>query len=130
SRDRVLGLLARTLGDDLAARRHFADAQCFCEERGLRPELAWTCYDFAALLINAVRHDDRARGVALLDQALSISQELGMHLLGERARALAQSEEVTSLSRTSPKYPDGLTEREVDVLRLIAAGRADRAIGH
>ena len=30
---------------------------------------------------------------------------------------------------TAPAYPDGLTEREVDVLKLIAAGRSNREIG-
>ena len=32
-------------------------------------------------------------------------------------------------ARGCPVYPDGLTEREVEVLRLIAAGKTDREIG-
>ena len=39
-----------------------------------------------------------------------------------RERALAEPE-------TGPAYPDGLTHREVEVLRLVAAGRSNPEIG-
>ena len=63
----------------------------------------------------------------LLDEALSISTELGMKPLMERVAGLkVQIEEQPAASST---YPDGLTEREVEVLRLIATGRSNREIG-
>lgn len=125
-RDRLLGLLARTMGDDARARQHFADALAFCEQRDLRPELAWTAYDFADFLFSSSRSEDRARSGDLLNEALALSRQLGMRPLEERALALAQR--IASDRATRPTYPDGLTEREVEVMRLLAAGKTDRVI--
>ena len=43
--DRVLGLLAYTLGNLGQATSHFEDALAFRRKAGYRPELAWTCCD-------------------------------------------------------------------------------------
>jgi DNA-binding CsgD family transcriptional regulator len=125
-RDRLLGLLAETFGDEARARQHFEAALSLCRSRGLRPELAWTSYNYAALLARATSHGDRARSADLLNQALAISQEIGMRPLHERALALSQRTPMPAV--TSPAYPDGLTEREVEVIRLVAAGKPDRII--
>jgi len=125
-RDRLLGLLARMMGDDARARQHFADAMLFCEQRELRPELAWTSYDFADFLFASPRSNDRAQGAELLSQALAMSRQLGMRPLEERGLTLARRASPPSLTR--PSYPDGLTEREVEVIRLLAAGKTDRLI--
>jgi DNA-binding CsgD family transcriptional regulator len=124
--DRLLGLLAWTFGDARLARQHFAAALPFCEERGLRLELAWTCYDWANLLADSTRADDRGRCVDLLNRALSICQELGLRPLHRRATELA--ERLTPYTSPRAALPDDLTEREVEVLRLMAAGKTDRAI--
>ena len=44
-------------------------------------------------------------------------------------KATALGELVESQPASAPRYPGGLTEREVDVLKLIAAGRSNREIG-
>ena len=62
----------------------------------------------------------------MLDEALSISTELGMAPLLQKVTALKERAE--SLPVRAPAYPDGLTHREVEVLRLVAAGRTDREI--
>ena len=64
--------------------------------------------------------------MSLIDEALTISQELGMRPLVERV--LECLERAKSQPVASPAYPDGLTQREVEVLRLIALGRSDRDI--
>jgi hypothetical protein len=75
---RVLGLLAQTSGHvDLAA-SHFEDGLAFCRKAGYRPELAWTCYDYANLLLEMRQHKRRFE---LLREALSLSTELGMRPL-------------------------------------------------
>jgi DNA-binding NarL/FixJ family response regulator len=43
-------------------------------------------------------------------------------------RAVLLQEQAESQPARAPAYPDGLTQREVEVLRLIAAGRTDREI--
>jgi predicted ATPase/DNA-binding CsgD family transcriptional regulator len=139
SSDRLLGLLAQTMGNLDKASEHFEDSLTFCRKAGYRPELAWTCYDYAEALLNPVgaQHAaplqstptdpaNRAKPMFLLGEALAISSELGMRPLMERALALR--ERAGSSPAKAPAYPDGLTEREVEVLRLIATGRTDREI--
>jgi DNA-binding NarL/FixJ family response regulator len=72
------------------------------------------------------RRGDRARALPLLEAALAQFHEIGMVGWARRAEELKTS----VLERTAGHavYPDGLTPREVDVLRLIAAGRTNREI--
>ncbi|MEE8163663.1 MAG: response regulator transcription factor, partial [Anaerolineae bacterium] len=69
---------------------------------------------------------DRDKAMSLLDESLAISSELGMRPLMVRANAL--KEDAAARPARAPAYPDGLTGREVEVLRLIAAGKTDREI--
>ena len=82
--DRVLGLLAQTMGNLEAAATHFDDALAFCRKAGYRPELAWTCCDYADALLQRNGEGDRAKGMSLLDESLAIASELGMRPLMER----------------------------------------------
>ena len=52
--------------------------------------------------------------------------ELGMRPPSERISALR--EKAGEPVRASA-YPDGLTQREIEVIRLVAAGKMDRKIG-
>ena len=82
--DRVLGLLAHTVGNLEQAGAHFEDALSFSRKAGYRPELAWTCCDYADLLRDRDAEGDRAKAISLLDESLAISSELGMRPLMER----------------------------------------------
>ena len=82
--DRVLGLLAAILGMYDQARKHFEDALAFCRNGGYRPELAWTCCDYADMLRSRDEDEDRGKANALLDESLAISSDLGMRPLMER----------------------------------------------
>ena len=124
--DRVLGLLAQTIGSLDQAMSHFEDSLAFCRKGRYRPELAWSCYDYADTLLQRNNEGDRAKAMSLLDESLTISTELGMGPLMERVVAL--QERVESEPAQAPTYPDGLTQREVEVLRLIALGMTDREI--
>ena len=90
SNDRLLGLLAHTMGNMDVAAEHFEDALAFCRKAGYRPELAWTCCDYADTLLqrastSSARTDDRQKAITLLDESLAITTELGMRPLMERA---------------------------------------------
>ena len=76
--DRLLGLLADTMGDQEAAMAHFVDAHAFCHKAGYRPELAWTCSDYAEALLNRNETGDRAKAIALLDEALTHSNDISV----------------------------------------------------
>jgi DNA-binding CsgD family transcriptional regulator len=129
--DHLLGLLAHTMGRLDEAMGHFENAISFCNKGGYRPELAWACHDYAGALLVGARHavplpDAQARAISLLDEALTISTNLGMRPLMERVQARQQK--AAAQPGPIPAYPDGLTGREVEVLRLIAAGRSNREI--
>ena len=66
------------------AAAHFEDGLAFCHRAGYRPELAWTCCDYADALRDRDGDGDRTKAVALLDESLAISSELGMRPLMER----------------------------------------------
>jgi ATP/maltotriose-dependent transcriptional regulator MalT len=66
---------------------------------------------------------DQERGMALLDQALAIFQRIQARKMVEKVASLL--EQIEALPNVAPAYPDGLTRREVEVLRLIAAGRSN-----
>ena len=78
----------------------------------------------ARALLTLDRPGDRQRAAALLGEVAAIAGELGIHGLGERASALRSELAVPA----APVWPAGLTGREVEVLRLIAAGHSNRAI--
>ena len=82
--DRVLGILAHIMGSLDLAITHFEDALAFCRKGGYRPELAWTCCDYSDMLRERNGDGDLAKAVALLDESLAISSELGMRPLMER----------------------------------------------
>ena len=82
--DRVLGLLAHTLGNLDQASAHFEDALAFCRKAGYRPELAWACCDYSDMLLQRNEEGDRTKAMSLLDESLAISSELGMRPLMER----------------------------------------------
>ena len=82
--DRILGIMSTAVGDLDQAVSHFEEALAFCRKAGYRPELAWTCCDYADTLLERDGEGDQATATALLDESLAISSELGMRPLMER----------------------------------------------
>ena len=128
--DRLLGIISQTMRNLDQAASHFEDARAFCRKAGYRPELAWTCCDYADLLMVGAglkpAYTNSEKSVALLDESLSIATELGMTPLMERVTE--RLEQVQAMPEPAPVYPGGLTEREVEVLRLIASGNTNLEI--
>ncbi len=124
--DRFLGLLSQTVGNLNLSEGHFDNSLSFCRKAGYRPELAWTCYDYADMLLERNGEGDLTKAMLLLDEALAISSELGMRPLMERVGAPRERAEAQPVR--APAYPDGLTQREAEVIRLVAAGKTDREI--
>ncbi len=94
---------------------------------GFRPELAWTCCDYADTLLQRNEPGDREKAMSLLDESLTISTELGMRPL--MGRTQDRLDRIGSTAPETPAYPSGLSQREVEVLRLLALGKSNREIG-
>ena len=88
--DRILGLLALTTGELDQASSHFDASLNLCRKAGSRPELAWTCHDYADTLHQRRGAGDFEKAKSLLDESQSVSTELGMRPLMERAKTLSR----------------------------------------
>jgi DNA-binding CsgD family transcriptional regulator/tetratricopeptide (TPR) repeat protein len=124
--DRILGFLSQTIGNLDDAQTHFEEALVFCRKAGYRPELAWSLYDYACMLLERNASGDRQKATQILSESLAISTELGMKPLMEKVVAL--KEQMKAQPGRAPQYPDGLTQREVEVLRLVAQAKTNQEI--
>jgi DNA-binding NarL/FixJ family response regulator len=125
SASRHLGMLAAAMKRWPEAERHFETGLAMNARQRARPWLAHTQHQYAAMLLARDGAGDRERAIALLDEALAAAREIGMAVLAERAAALR---EAADRAPGRARYPAGLSQREVEVLRLVAAGRGNREI--
>jgi DNA-binding CsgD family transcriptional regulator len=123
---RYLGALATTMGHWGTAAQHFEDALAMNARMGARPWLAHTQHEYAKMLLARHQPGDHDKAAALLDVALTTTRDLGMRALEERLTAyLGQT---TTLPPAAPSSLADLSQREVEVLRLLAAGKSNRDI--
>ncbi|WP_189819326.1 helix-turn-helix transcriptional regulator [Streptomyces olivaceoviridis] len=95
--------------------------------------LARVRHRLAAVLLAEGGDDERERAVELLRLAGAVAAHLGARPLADAVARLAQRARLTltGAARRAPADPAaalGLTSRERDVLRLVAAGRTNRQI--
>ncbi|MCV7445605.1 AAA family ATPase [Mycobacterium paraense] len=114
SADRYLARIAALDGDDAAAERHFGAALEMDRRMGSVVHISETLAR-TALFAAARGHTEEARRLA--DEARVLAAQIGQRRVVEL---------VDSLLTVGP---DGLTDREVEVLRLLAEGLSNRAIG-
>ncbi len=119
--DRYLGMLAATLGEWGQADRHFERALELDRERGAMTWVAHADYQFARALIASDRRDD-PRFANLVGEARDLATRIGLRALLGRVDSLGEP-------ATAVLLPDGLSPREVEILRLVAGGLSNREIG-
>jgi class 3 adenylate cyclase/DNA-binding CsgD family transcriptional regulator len=97
---RPLGMLARTMERWEEAEGHLEHALAFNEKIGAWPWLARTRYEYALMLQERGRPEDRDKAQRLVNQALATFEELGMKKDVERALALKL--QLQGVDTTSP----------------------------
>src|SRR4029453_8438984 len=107
--DRALGIAAAAAGDTQAAHRHLLEAEALGRRIGFRPELALSLVHHGAFEPDAL-----AEGLRLCD-------ELSMQVLARRIRTPLEG-------GRRQRHIGGLSDRELEVLRLVAQGRTNRDI--
>jgi hypothetical protein len=85
---RSLGLLATTSSRFQDAARHFDDAMETNARMRAIPWLAYTQYDYGHMFLRRDEAGDREKAAALVAEALSTAQTLGMKPLSEKATVL------------------------------------------
>jgi DNA-binding CsgD family transcriptional regulator len=117
SADRYLARMAALDGDYAGAERHFAVALEMDRRMGAVVHVAETLARHA-LFAASRGHAEEAGHLA--DEARAIAAPIGQTRVVDL---------MDSLLATDFQGPDGLTDREVEVLRLLAEGLSNRAIG-
>jgi DNA-binding CsgD family transcriptional regulator/tetratricopeptide (TPR) repeat protein len=126
--DRALALAAAGRGDVHAALRHLADAEALARRAGMRPELALVLLQRGRLERDHALIAGADRGRAAIAEGLRLCEELGIEHLGRRLLDQPGTVGGGGGGRRRRTGPDGLSDREVQVLRLVAQGRTNRAI--
>ena len=121
----LLGDAAALLGQPDEARELFRQALELSEGIRNRPEIALTRLELAELLLDHYP-DERAEALEHLDFAITELRDMKMQPALERALGLREGLEAKPVEK--PAYPDGLTQREVEVLRHIIAGATNHDI--
>jgi DNA-binding CsgD family transcriptional regulator len=121
--DRYLGMLAATVGEWDTAEAHFDSALELNRRMGAHTWTAHTTYEYGRMLLHRGGPGDDARARELLTETVGACERFGLRGLRRKLRALQGTQ------RAHVEGPDGLSSREVEVLRLVAAGRSNREIG-
>jgi len=124
---RLLAAAASLLGDPEKARGYLRQALENCAKIGFRPELALSRLELAELLLRNYP-DERPEALAHVDFAIEELTAMGMEPAMERALRLSGRRRERREAR-GPALPDGLTQREAEVLCLSAGGKSNREIG-
>jgi DNA-binding CsgD family transcriptional regulator len=126
--DRVLGEIETLLGSWSQAHTHLSAAEEMARRGGIVPELARTLLAQGKLALAQGGRGSVTRARTLFKQALGLFEELGVQ--GEAQALREQLEHLPGRSsiRKDRSLPAGLSEREVEVMRLIVAGKSNRQI--
>jgi DNA-binding CsgD family transcriptional regulator len=117
-----LAMLACTANRPGPACEHFEQALTLNRAMRAWPSLARTLFRYGAFLLTRQTDPERRLGLQHLREAEQLARRLGMTRLVIDIDALLHArDDVVS-------YPDDLTAREVEVLRLLAIGRTNKDV--
>jgi DNA-binding CsgD family transcriptional regulator len=133
--DRLLGEIETLQGDFARAEGSLAQAEAIARREDIKWELAQVLIAQANLALAAGGRDSRQRVRALLQEALDLLERIGFVPFREYVREWLRTSvrpQLTGFRRKEktarPALPAGLSAREAEVLRLVAAGKSNREI--
>ena len=126
--DRILGMIATLRRDWEMAEIHLAEAETTAQREGLLPELARTLQAQADIGMALGDQESLSRATKLLIDALAIFKELNMTKSVEHVHSRLRSLSRPKTALASQSLPANLTEREAQVLQLVAKGKSNRQI--
>lgn len=118
--DLYLGSLAALMNRRQEAADHFERALELVRRAGTPPWHAHVLHRYGLLMARSAERGDRERGAEMLKSAQQIADRLGMVPLARQCAEL--------LAGGADVLPDNLTPRELELLKLIAAGRSNKDI--
>lgn len=124
---RLVGASAELQGNHGSARSLYEVALAAAEEVRFRPEVALNRLHLGELLL---RHYPGERKIALAHLNLAVAEFEAMEMRPSLERALRLRGRWPVKNARPETYPDRLTGREVEVLRLLARGCTSKEIGH
>jgi DNA-binding CsgD family transcriptional regulator/tetratricopeptide (TPR) repeat protein len=124
---RLLGQMATLQGDFMAAHRSLDEAEAMARREGIRFELAQTLIAQADLSIAEGGRAAKTLTREQLTEARALYVEFGNTTEVRRMDQALRRHTREHPARSQPP-PAGLSAREVEVLRLVAAGRSNREI--
>jgi DNA-binding CsgD family transcriptional regulator len=116
-----LGMLACTANRPALARQHFDRALTLNRAMRAWPFLARTLFRYGAFLVTQTDAERRS-GLQRLREAEQLARRLGM------ARLVVDLDVLLHARDHGVTFPDDLTAREVEVLRLLAIGRTNKDV--
>jgi DNA-binding NarL/FixJ family response regulator len=120
--DLFLAMLACTANWPELAREHFQHALTLNRSMRAWPSLARTLHRYGVFLGARPTDEERRLGFQQLREADELARRLGMARLTEDINTVLNARDA------GVKYPDDLTAREVEVLRLLAIGRTNKDV--
>jgi predicted ATPase/DNA-binding CsgD family transcriptional regulator len=120
--DLYLAMLACTANGPDLAREHFDQALTLNRAMRAWPSLARTLFRYGAFLLTRQADADRRLGFQQLRESEQLARRLGMTRLVVDIDALLHARD------GGVTFPDELTAREVEVLRLLAIGRTNKDV--
>ncbi len=126
--DRILGEIAALRGNWLAAEKHLAVAASIAVRERLQPEMGRILAAQAEMELRRGGAGSVTRARTLWGQALGLLEQLGMSGEARRVRERMHHLPPQPGARAHIDLPVGLSNREAEVLRLVAAGKSNREI--
>jgi DNA-binding CsgD family transcriptional regulator/tetratricopeptide (TPR) repeat protein len=120
--DLYLAMLACTANRPDLARPHFESALTLNRCMRAWPSLARTLFQYGGFLLSLEGDAERRLGLQQLREAEQLARRINM------ARLVTEIGRLLHASDDREAFPDDLTAREVEVLRLLAIGRTNKDV--